>query len=214
MFMQRTASLTAICGTLAAAGIFSVYSHAISVAGAFQGASAWAQDLIARGYDVAPALMMGLVLLAAVPLIAVMSPIVFHVIRPEAATQRYRPRSGGMAVPGDTHSAGIIGDQTYYPGRAYVEVAGIAGNRYAIARDMLRIGREDDNDIRMPSKHVHRYHAAIYREHHDDWLIADLSGNGGNGVRVNGQVCTGARLKDGDIIEVGPSRLRFRAARM
>lgn len=214
MFMQRTTSLTAICGTLAAAGIFSVYSHAISVAGAFQGASALAQELIARGYDVAPALMLGLVLLASVPLIAVMSPIVFQVIRPEAATQRYRPRSAGMPVPDDTQSAGMIGVQSYCPGRAYVEVAGIAGDRYAIARDMLRIGREDDNDIRIPSKHVHRYHAAIYREHHDDWHIADLSGNGGNGVRVNGQVCTDARLKDGDIIEVGPSRLRFRAARM
>jgi pSer/pThr/pTyr-binding forkhead associated (FHA) protein len=108
----------------------------------------------------------------------------------------------------------MIGVRARHPARAYLEIAGVENSQFAIARDMLRIGREDDNDIRIPSKDVHRYHAAIYREHDDDWYIADLSGNGGNGVRVNGRVCSEARLKDGDIIELGPGRLRFRAGPM
>jgi pSer/pThr/pTyr-binding forkhead associated (FHA) protein len=83
--------------------------------------------------------------------------------------------------------------------------------RCAIPRDMLRIGREDDNDIRIPSGAVHRYHAAIHREDYDDWHITDLSGVEGNGMIVNGRRCCEAQLRDGDLIQLGPGRLRFRA---
>ena len=93
---------------------------------------------------------------------------------------------------------------------AYLEVVGADDRRFAIERDMLRIGREDDNDIRISSKDVHRYHAAIYRQHLDEWHVADLSGFSGNGIRVNGKTYRDVRLTDGDIIELGPGRLRFR----
>ncbi len=211
MFMQRTASLTAVCGTLAAVGIFSAQSQGLSAGtfiATFQSASHLAHSVIALGFAVAPALMLCLVLLAAVPLIAIVAPIVFHVTRSEDATRRYRPKSDASIA------AEISGDRARHPARAYLEIVGAENSQFAIVRDMLRIGREDDNDIRIPSKDVHRYHAAIYREHHDDWFVADLSGKGGNGVRVNGRVCLDARLKDGDIIEMGPGRLRFRAGPM
>lgn len=211
MLMQRSASLAAFSATLAAAGIFSVYSQVLSassIVGAFQGASALAHEFITRGFVVAPALMLGLVLIAAVPLIAIMSPIVFQATRAEASTRRHRP----VALDSDgTGSAGMNRDRFCPPGRAFLEFSGMEGSRYAIVRDMLRIGREDDNDICIANAAVHRYHAAIYREHGDDWFIADLSGDAGKSVRVNGRPCSDARLKDGDVIEVGASRLRFRA---
>ncbi len=76
---------------------------------------------------------------------------------------------------------------------------------------MLRIGRAEDNDIRIPSEGVQRYHAAISREDFGDYSITDLTGLDGSGVIVNGQHCGAARLHDGDIIELGPGRLRFHA---
>lgn len=208
MFMQRTASVSTLCGVTAAAVVFSFSATqigTIDIVGAFQSTSNLVHAMIVRGYAVAPALMLGLALLAAVPMIAVISPIIFHVTRPDAATRRYRPNANAAILPEIRDD--ILGRSSM----AYLEIVGVAGSRVAIGRDMLRIGREDDNDIRIPSKDVHRYHAAIYRQHRDDWHIADLSGMSGNGVRVNGRQCRDVSLHDGDIIELGPGRLRFRA---
>lgn len=205
MFMQRTTSPLAICGGVAAALFFLTAASQLpsaDIVSAFQSTSHFAQAAIARGYDLAPALMLGLALLAVVPMIAIISPIVFHLSQPEAATRRCRPRASD---DGD-----ILGNVTTRSAIAYLEVVGVTGKRFAIERDMLRIGREDDNDVRIPSRNVHRYHAAIYRQHLHDWHIADLSGFSGNGIRVNGKPCRDALLTDGDIIELGPGRLRFR----
>lgn len=208
MLMQRTAIAAAVCGGLAALQFYSAPASAVEahdIVGAIQSTGNFAQTLIAHGYKAAPALMLGLILLAAVPMIAVVSPIVFAMNRPENATRRYSGprREDEMLV--------ISGDRSHRPARAFLEIVGVADTHFAILRDMLRIGREDDNDIRIPSAAVHRYHAAIHREQLDDWHITDLSGNYGNGIRVNGQRCSDARLRDGDVIELGPGRLRFRA---
>lgn len=206
MFMQRAASPLAICGGLAAAMIFLTAISklpAFDIVSAFQSTSHLAQTMIARGYDLAPALMLGLALLAVVPMIAIVSPIVFRMSQSEAATRRYRPHASDAA-------SDILGSVTTRSAIAYLEVVGVSGKCFAIERDMLRIGREDDNDVRIPSKNVHRYHAAIYRQHLDDWHIADLSGLSGNGIRVNGKPCRDAVLADGDVIDLGPGQLRFR----
>ena len=206
MFMQRTTSPLAICGGVAAALFFFTAASllpSVDIVSAFQSTSHFAQAAIARGYDLAPALMLGLALLAVVPMIAIISPIVFHLSQPEAATRCYHPSASDDADD-------ILGNVTTRSVIAYLEVVGVTGKRFAIERDMLRIGREDDNDVRIPSRNVHRYHAAIYRQHLDDWHIADLSGFSGNGIRVNGKPCRDALLTDGDIIELGPGRLRFR----
>ena len=90
-------------------------------------------------------------------------------------------------------------------------MVGSANTRFDILRDMLRIGRAEDNDISIPSEGVHRYHAAISREDFGDYTITDLTGLDGSGVIVNGRHCDAAHLHDGDIIELGPGRLRFHA---
>jgi hypothetical protein len=97
-------------------------------------------------------------------------------------------------------------------GQAYVEVrVGDQDIECALLRDMLRIGREVDNDIRIPSQAVHLYHAAIHREDDEDWHITDYSGTAFSHMVVNGRRCVEARLNDGDVIQLGPGRLRFHA---
>jgi pSer/pThr/pTyr-binding forkhead associated (FHA) protein len=76
---------------------------------------------------------------------------------------------------------------------------------------MVRIGREADNDICLSTKTVHRYHAVIRRTTDGEVLITDLSGAEGNGVRINGVRAAEARLKKGDVIEIGEVKMRFDA---
>jgi hypothetical protein len=161
---------------------------------------------IAEGYRAAPALMLGLALAAGLPLLTVLARISRFLTRSPEATRLYRPAR-------DDDADAEIDRELAVHGLPFVEVtAGGRDMRCAILRDMLRIGREDDNDIRIPSRAVHRYHAAIHREDYDDWRITDLSGvEGSNGLIVNGRRCCEARLHDGDLIELGPGRLRFRA---
>lgn len=168
----------------------------------------FADGAISSGYRAAPALMLGLALLLAIPLMALASRIWVWSQRASEATRRHWQRA--KLLEQDV-SAEVSGESPELPGHAYLEVVGSRGARFTILRDMLRIGREEDNDIRIPSGAVHRYHAAIHRVDLGAYRITDLSGIEGNGVVVNGQRCADARLYDGDMIELGPGRLRFHA---
>ena len=168
----------------------------------------FADGAISSGYRAAPALMLGLAMLLAIPLMALASRVWAWSRRSSESTRRYRQRVKFLEqdVSGD-----ITGAAQQLPGHAFLEVVGGRGARFTILRDMLRIGREEDNDIRIPSGAVHRYHAAIHRVELGAYRITDLSGVEGNGVVVNCQRCADARLYDGDMIELGPGRLRFHA---
>lgn len=212
MAMQRNpifpATLSAVCGALVPLSFFSTPASALGISDiitAAQSTASLTRDLISRGYRVAPALMLGLGLLAIIPVIAVLAPVYVRMRQPDDATRRYRANSS------EDVTDAIDGDAADVPAHAFLEIVDGSDTKFAILRDMLRIGREDDNDIRIPSPAVHRYHAAIHREHMEDWHITDLSGANGNGIRVNGQKCSDATLHDGDVIELGPGRLRFRA---
>jgi len=165
------------------------------------------KSAILEGYRVAPALMLGLGLAIGFPLLTVAYRIVREVRRPVDATRLYRPgRDDGEA---EAEPDDEVVPHAHQP---FVEIAsGGKAMRYAISGDMLRIGREEDNDIRIANSAVHRYHAAIYREDYNDWHITDLSGVESNGLIVNGRRCCEARLNDGDLIELGPGKLRFRS---
>jgi hypothetical protein len=173
----------------------------------------FSQSAIREGYAAAPALMLCLGLALAFPVLTIAFRISRRFSRPQlkdGATRRYKPPKGIGAGTDANASVAVAGDVGAADGAAFLDVEGAPEARFAILRDMLRIGREDDNDIRIPSDAVHRYHAAIHREDLDGWHITDLSGTGGNGVIVNGRRCSDVRLNDGDIIELGPGRLRFR----
>lgn len=162
-------------------------------------------ELITHGYRVAPALMLGMIMLCFIPAL-----VIFMRVRQKIEWSVHASdldRSTGEAdLPGD--SAGAYAPM---PGHAFLEVVGGADARFAILRDMLRIGREDDNDIRIPSRAVHGYHAAIHREEFGDYHITDLTGPDGYGVIVNGRPCGDSPLHDGDVIQLGPGTLRFHA---
>lgn len=156
-------------------------------------------------FRAAPALMVGLVLAAALPALATFAQTLKPLTRSRNATRRYRPGRN------DKFEADVPGNAGVFCHHPFVEIENGQGRRCAILRDMLRIGREADNDIRIPSRYVHRYHAAIHREADDDWRITDLTGVESNGLIVNGKRCCEARLCDGDLIQLGPGKLRFRA---
>jgi pSer/pThr/pTyr-binding forkhead associated (FHA) protein len=59
---------------------------------------------------------------------------------------------------------------------------------------------------------VHRYHAVIERTPEEAFIITDVSGKDGNGMRINGERKAKGQLADGDLIELGRAKLRFENA--
>lgn len=178
-------------------------------------------DWLHASYARAPALVLGLAALM------VAAPLMFLGLRvsrrdsravtvSEARTQvRRAPRSADVE-PRDGVRTGHI---PLRPLQAWIEVvetgetaADSGTQRYSLARTLLRIGRETDNDICLQDITVHRYHAAIHRTEDAEFVITDLSSARGNGVVVNGRAVAEARLASGDMIELGNARLKFSAA--
>jgi FHA domain len=93
-----------------------------------------------------------------------------------------------------------------------LDVIGIGADAdvHRIDSSMIRIGRHEENDIRLVSQTVHRYHAVLHRTSEQKFVITDLSGPQGNGVVVNAERVDQAALAAGDLIELGDVRLRFR----
>jgi hypothetical protein len=175
-------------------------------------------DWLSASYTQAPALVLGLVVLASMPFLALIG---LWALRREAATTDIsqantqvrrvaRPRT---AEPREGVRTGHI---PLRPQEAWVEIMnrrevapGLPEKKYSLARSLLRIGREQDNDICLEDVTVHRYHAAIHRTEDAEFVVTDLSSAGGNGVVVNGRSVTEARLSNGDLIQLGNARLRF-----
>jgi hypothetical protein len=178
-------------------------------AAAEKGGQAWLQirQWAAESYERAPALMLGLSVLLAVPPLALAGFIVGRKRRSSEATLLISRSSRGAAAAPLTTAARA--EVAAWPSEAWVEIEG--GGRCAIGRTLVRIGREGDNDIRLSAKTVHRYHAVIRRTTDGDVMITDVSGDDGNGVLVNGARVAEARLAKGDVINVGEVKLRFDA---
>jgi len=68
---------------------------------------------------------------------------------------------------------------------------------------IFTIGRQDTNDLILPSHSVSRRHARIFQEK-NDLYIEDLDSM--NGVRINGSQIGGkTRIRHGDILKIGDS---------
>jgi len=163
--------------------------------------NAWLGDNYLR----APALMLVLAVLLALPPLAIAG----YVLRrnrgsPDATVLISRPSRRTAETPSVTTRTEL----SAWPTEAWVEAE---GHRYVVGRALLRIGREDDNDVCLPEKTVHRYHAVIRRTTDGDVVITDLSGSDGNGVVVNGKRIAESRLKPGDVIGIGEVMLNFDA---
>jgi pSer/pThr/pTyr-binding forkhead associated (FHA) protein len=79
--------------------------------------------------------------------------------------------------------------------------------RIPLTATSLRIGRHQDNDIRLPNDSVHRRHAVLHKTHSGTFVIRDLGTK--NGIVVNGKRCTEHELTDNDLIELGEVRFRI-----
>ncbi len=84
--------------------------------------------------------------------------------------------------------------------------ASAAGQTVLLAPSPTRFGRSRDAEVRLDDEGVSRLHAAIAPAG-DDYDIVDLGSR--NGVAVNGQLVRRARLRDGDLVQLGP-RVSFR----
>lgn len=178
-------------------------------------------DWVAASYARAPALVLGLAALVAVPPLALIGVWIrrreadgMDIAEAQTQLQRVR-RPSKQAEPRDGVRTGHI---PLRPLEAWVEIVNMseagatsADERYSLARTLLRIGRETDNDICLQDMTVHRYHAAIHRTEDAEFVITDLSSAQGNGVVVNGRAVAEARLASGDVIELGNARLKFSA---
>ena len=162
----------------------------------------WAVD----GYARAPVLMAGLVLVATVPPLALAG----HLARWLTSTLLHRP-----APPKPMRSSVAAAASLGWPRDAWIVVDDVAASadagRRPVRREMLSFGREDDNDVCLEHATVHRHHAILHRTPEAHFIIRDLSGPRGNGVKVNGQRVSQRSLEDGDRIEIGAVRLRFEA---
>src|SRR5437867_9708148 len=78
---------------------------------------------------------------------------------------------------------------------------------FTVLKDVLSIGRANDNDIVLNDFSVSRRHAYLKKED-DDWVIYDNQST--NGVRVNEKAVPRAVVRDGDHALIGTFVLRFR----
>ncbi|MBY0372168.1 FHA domain-containing protein, partial [bacterium] len=84
------------------------------------------------------------------------------------------------------------------------------GRMFELSREILSLGRTDDNEIVLKSESVSRCHAYLKKLEDGKWLIQD--NNSKNGIRLNGKKVREARLVDGDNVTMGEFTFIFHAA--
>ena len=166
--------------------------------------------VLEAGYQRVPILVVVLGLLIILPIVAFISVAVRKASREKARrhVQHVELQKAQLAqqMPADATDPAMPA----WPNQAWLSIEGDpASATHAISGQIMRIGRHQDNDIRLPDTSVHRYHAVIQRTSGETFVITDVSGEHGNGLRVNGMRMAQAQLADGDLIELGRARLRF-----
>jgi Protein of unknown function (DUF3662)/Inner membrane component of T3SS, cytoplasmic domain len=81
------------------------------------------------------------------------------------------------------------------------------GQRHELAKRRVVIGRSKDCDIQVADANVSRRHAEVRQEGSAHWVV-DLDST--NGTEVNGRRLKRAKLRPGDTITVGSTKLVFR----
>jgi hypothetical protein len=168
-----------------------------------------AAALLVAGYQRAPVLVIVLSALLVLPAAALLS---FGL---QAAARRRMKRAARRAAQLRAGAAEVSREETasdaapLWSHQAWLTLQDGAAGTLALAGQTIRIGRHQDNDIRLPDTSVHRYHAVIEQTPDEEFVITDLSGTDGNGLRVNGERLARAQLADGDIIELGRTRMKF-----
>jgi hypothetical protein len=101
---------------------------------------------------------------------------------------------------------GEPGDQVVY---GWLDMLDGNASRYPLQTTNVRIGRHRDNDICLMNDSISRRHALLHFDADKrTFVITDLGGD--NGVVVNKVKQQSHDLNDGDLVELGEVRLRFR----
>lgn len=115
-------------------------------------------------------------------------------------------------MPATTGTGGVLltdknGNPIVY---GWLEMLDGDATRHPLRTTNARIGRHRDNDVCLQNDSISRRHALMhFNADTRKFVIRDLGGN--NGVVVNKVRKTTHELEDGDLIELGEVRLRFRA---
>ena len=198
----QTSACSAACAIVFAVVINSDQAYAQSNGtvdgwlGQFEAYWSAAEAWVRKEYAEAPALVLasGVALLA--PLLAVLGLVLRSLTRSRDRqidpTPYTRPPSAWQA-------------------RALLHIVDERGEaeQFPVGHGLVRIGREEDNDVQLVHKTVHRYHAVIERTPESEFFITDVSGEDGNGVRVDGHRIERHRLRGGEMIDIGRAQLKF-----
>lgn len=82
------------------------------------------------------------------------------------------------------------------------------GTTYEIGKPLVQIGRDAANDVVLQDMTVSRFHAVLRRGADGAYSIENQSDT--NATRINYRKVGAARLADGDVIEFGATKLRYR----
>lgn len=93
---------------------------------------------------------------------------------------------------------------------AWLEFLDGDGRHVGVTGAAFRIGRNKDNDLVLANDSVSGQHAVIHKARDGNFSITDLKSI--NGVLVNLSQVMSGNLNNGDLIELGEVRFRFRAA--
>ncbi|MDJ0948648.1 MAG: FHA domain-containing protein, partial [Alphaproteobacteria bacterium] len=91
---------------------------------------------------------------------------------------------------------------------AFLEFFDDSETRFPVGDKAVRLGRNDDNDVRLTNTSVSGYHAEIQRRRDGTFIVTDLDSL--NGVAINDETVDTGRLQDGDVVDLGEVRFRFR----
>jgi FHA domain len=206
-----------IAGVVLAAPLMPPVSLTVADVAAFA-AQAWTRSCrwAVENYDRTPALMVGLVSVLLLPPLALASGLIARLVLPlHTSAQARLPGEGLQAANVESEHPSYMA----WPREAWLTAsAPVDSSRppmlRTMPREMLSIGRGEDNDLVLDEATVHRYHAIIQRTTDALFLIKDLGGPGGNGVFVNDERVTEAHLLDADRISLGTANLVFHARRV
>lgn len=154
---------------------------------------------IAASYERSPAMVLGLAASIVLPAAALIAGIARHVGR-QKRRLREMERLASLQQP-------VNPGFTLRP--AWLIVDGADQQRVPIDRELVSIGRDQDNDLWFADPTVHRHHAVVQRTPEAGFEITDVSGPSGQGIRVNGARIVRARLTAGDQIQIGRVKLTF-----
>jgi pSer/pThr/pTyr-binding forkhead associated (FHA) protein len=82
----------------------------------------------------------------------------------------------------------------------------LAGRRFEVREDDVTIGRDAGSTVCIPADNVSRSHARIFRSGTTHVLVDAESTNG---TLLNGRTVDEATLRDGDVIRVGSTVLKY-----